>query len=166
MINLHQFSWANLPVSPWRNGGGETREILSWPVGKADFDWRASIATISDDGPFSVFDGIDRSITLLTGNGVHLSSAQNIEHRLERPGVPFAFDGEAPIHATLIDGVTTDFNIMTRRCVCTAQVQMSQQDLTANLQRDGLLYILQGSWQVHGTRLKPTEGVYWSRSER
>jgi len=167
MTNLHLFSWANLPVSPWRNGGGETREILSWPVGKADFTWRASIATISNDGPFSVFEGIDRSITLLTGHGVYLRSEQGVDHHLDQTGVPFAFAGEVPIQATLIDGVTTDFNIMTRRGMCTAQVQMSVQDFTLNHQRDGLLYVLRGSWQIHETiSLQPTEGVYWSHNEQ
>lgn len=27
------FDFASLPVSRWRNGGGETREIACWPVG-------------------------------------------------------------------------------------------------------------------------------------
>jgi len=63
MKNWQHFSFENLPVSPWRNGGGETREILSWPPGKTDFDSRASIATIPQDGPFSSFPGNDRSIT-------------------------------------------------------------------------------------------------------
>jgi environmental stress-induced protein Ves len=38
--------------------GGETREIISWPQGAAEFDWRASIATIAADGPFSAFPGL------------------------------------------------------------------------------------------------------------
>ena len=31
VMSLTRFSFAALPVSPWRNGGGETREIVSWP---------------------------------------------------------------------------------------------------------------------------------------
>lgn len=68
------FDFAGLPVSRWRNGGGETREIACWPVGGDDFAWRASIATIEQDGPFSLYPDIDRSITLLTGDGIVLSS--------------------------------------------------------------------------------------------
>ncbi|MEG9308041.1 HutD family protein [Klebsiella pneumoniae] len=29
--------------------------MISWPPGQADFDWRASIATVAQDGPFSRF---------------------------------------------------------------------------------------------------------------
>jgi hypothetical protein len=31
---LAAFSQTRLPVSRWRNGGGETREIISWPPGQ------------------------------------------------------------------------------------------------------------------------------------
>ncbi|HZF82215.1 MAG TPA: HutD family protein, partial [Burkholderiaceae bacterium] len=40
-----RFKLHELPVSPWKNGGGSTREILCWPPG-ADmhgFDWRVSV---------------------------------------------------------------------------------------------------------------------------
>lgn len=33
-MSLTRFNFAALPVSPWRNGGGETREIVSWPPGE------------------------------------------------------------------------------------------------------------------------------------
>ena len=35
-MSLMRFDFASLPVMPWRNGGGETREIASWPVGTQD----------------------------------------------------------------------------------------------------------------------------------
>ncbi|WP_145566042.1 HutD family protein, partial [Yersinia massiliensis] len=109
------FDFASLPVSRWRNGGGETREIACWPVGGDDFAWRASIATIEQDGPFSVFANIDRSITLLSGDGVILSSPDWEDHTLSQPLQPFAFPGDIPIHAQLLGGSSQDFNIMTRR---------------------------------------------------
>jgi len=61
---IARFDYAQLPVSRWRNGGGETREIISYPPGAAEFQWRATIATIDADGPFSPFPGVDRVITL------------------------------------------------------------------------------------------------------
>lgn len=82
------FSLQSLPVSRWRNGGGETREIIRFPPDAADFAWRASIATIACDGPFSTFNGVDRTITLLNGSPVLLHGA-TCEHRLlpEAPGL-------------------------------------------------------------------------------
>ncbi|HBZ75790.1 MAG TPA: hutD family protein, partial [Leclercia adecarboxylata] len=47
------FTLASLPVTPWKNGAGETREIVSIPSADAPFLWRASIATLAQEGPFS-----------------------------------------------------------------------------------------------------------------
>src|SRR5665811_1616202 len=64
--------FADLPVIPWRNGGGVTREVVASGASVAsggsggsdprDFDWRISIADVSRPGPFSAFPGVDRVI--------------------------------------------------------------------------------------------------------
>lgn len=162
MTGLNRFSFDSLPVSAWRNGGGETREIISWPVGQAQFDWRASIATIAADGPFSRFEGIDRSITLLSGAGVLLSAEGEAERRLDIPAHPFAFAGETPIYARLIEDVTTDFNIMTRRGRAWANVVAQRSGFTASRRCAGLLYVLRGQWQAgEAITLSASEGVFW-----
>jgi hypothetical protein len=99
---LAAFSQTRLPVSRWRNGGGETREIISWPPGQADFDWRASIATVAQDGPFSAFPGIARSITLLSGEGMQLTDGIGVNHVLNTVGEPFEFSGDLALHAHLL----------------------------------------------------------------
>lgn len=42
---------------PWKNGGGVTVEIAIHPPGASvnAFDWRISMATVAQDGPFSSF---------------------------------------------------------------------------------------------------------------
>ncbi|MBY4949193.1 HutD family protein [Cupriavidus respiraculi] len=113
-----RFSLAALTPAPWKNGGGVTREIAAMPqgAGMGDFDWRISVADIAADGPFSAFPGIDRQIVLLEGAGVRLRADDGrFDHRLDRVGEPFAFAGEAGVHASLLDGPTRDFNVMTRR---------------------------------------------------
>ena len=163
MSALTRFSYASLPVSPWRKGGGETREIISWPEGQRDFEWRASIATIAADGPFSLFAGIDRSITLLSGEGVHLHGEQGVDHPLTQIGAPYSFAGEVPIVATLLGGVTKDFNIMTRRGSCAALVRAQSHDFEVNWQTAGLLYVLRGEWQVTPSiKLAAEDGLYWA----
>ncbi len=59
---------------PWKNGGGVTVEIAIHPQGASvdDFDWRVSMATVASDGPFSVFPGIDRTLSVLEGDGILL----------------------------------------------------------------------------------------------
>lgn len=109
---------AELAARPWKNGGGVTREIAAHPPGAslAGFEWRVSIAEVASDGPFSRFEGVDRCIALLEGDGMQLRSPDgSVDKRLDQPLAPFFFDGGAAIDATLIDGPTTDFNVMTRR---------------------------------------------------
>jgi len=108
------------PLEPWRNGGGWTREIVRSPrddTGGA-FDWRLSVADVDAEGPFSRFDGCDRILVLLSGNGLELDSVG--QPVVLRP--PFGylrFPGELPITARPIDGSTADLNLIWRRDRCT-----------------------------------------------
>ncbi|MCF3639447.1 HutD family protein [Rhizobium sp. TRM95111] len=104
---------------PWKNGGGETVEIAVFPegAGLSDFGWRISMATVASDGPFSVFPGIDRTLAVLSGNGMELS-IEGIGKRLLTPeSAPLAFPADAPTTARLTGGPITDLNVMTRRGV-------------------------------------------------
>lgn len=105
----------------WRNGAGWTREIAAEPAG-GEWAWRVSIAEIEQDAPFSRFDGIDREIVLLSGNGVRLRFDDGSEHALEPPHGRLRFAGEAGVHGELIDGATQDFNLMWRRDAIDAQL--------------------------------------------
>ena len=106
----------DLPITPWKNGGGVTREITSAKDDKtgADFLWRISIATIAASGPFSRFDDVDRTIAVLSGNGIRLSHADGTTE-LTTSAPPYAFAGETPIYADVIDGETSDLNAMSLR---------------------------------------------------
>ena len=50
---------ASVAATPWRNGGGRTRELLVWPSAQ-DWRLRLSLADIEHDGPFSAFPRITR----------------------------------------------------------------------------------------------------------
>ena len=105
----------------WRNGAGWTREIAAEPEG-GEGSWRLSIAEIEQDAPFSRFDGIDREIVLLSGNGVRLRFDDGNVHALEPPHGRLRFSGEAGVFGELIDGPTQDFNLMWRRDRIDAQL--------------------------------------------
>lgn len=102
---------------PWKNGKGETVEIAVSPPGATvdDFDWRISMATVAEGGPFSVFDGIDRTLSVLTGEGITLSVAGQAPATLRRETPPYAFPADRETSATLVSGPITDLNVMTRR---------------------------------------------------
>jgi hypothetical protein len=116
---------ATLQAAPWKNGGGSTTEIAVWPPGAQfdAFDWRISLATIAADGPFSVFTGIDRTLTLVDGGGVDLAldDGRSVALRPDHP--TFVFAGELKIDASLAHGATTDFNVMTRRAHCVHRLE-------------------------------------------
>ena len=102
---------------PWKNGGGETVEIAVFPedAALADFGWRVSMATVASDGPFSVFPGIDRTLAVLSGDGMDLSIAGIGERLLTPESEALAFPADAPTTARLTGGPITDLNVMTRR---------------------------------------------------
>nr|WP_295776629.1 HutD family protein [Rhodoferax sp.] len=110
---------ADVPASPWRNGGGLTRELAAWPDEDA-WRWRMSVAEVTASGPFSRFEGITRWFAVLKGAGVALTvrtpsdsdDAGAGEHRLTSAEPPLCFDGAASTYCDLLDGPTQDFNLM------------------------------------------------------
>ncbi|KQO77167.1 HutD family protein [Rhizobium sp. Leaf262] len=102
---------------PWKNGGGETVEIAVFPPDASvdDFDSRISMATVASDGPFSIFPGIDRTLSILDGNGMSLTFDSQEPLLLNRSSPPLAFAADVPVAARLVDGPITDLNVMTRR---------------------------------------------------
>lgn len=166
---VHRFDAATLAPMPWKNGGGSTREVLSWPPGAGfdDFDWRVSLATIAAGGPFSLFPGIDRTIMLLEGPGVHLRSDDgSIDRALDEPWQPFAFAGEARVAATLLGGPSVDFNLMVRRGRLSARFSVLHASAELEVATHGLLFVLAGRWSLalaaQTTVCAPQQGVWWA----
>ncbi|MDH1263125.1 HutD family protein [Pseudomonas sp. GD03944] len=108
---------ATTPCMPWKNGGGETRELAIEPAGAAldAFEWRISSARVTAPGGFSSFPGIDRSLVLLDGAGLGLVAGDGPAFILAADSQPWRFAGEEPVHAEPLNGAVTDFNVMTRR---------------------------------------------------
>lgn len=102
---------------PWKNGGGETREILVSPPGAGldRLDWRISLATIASDGPFSAFNGIERTLCVIRGAGIRLQVGNAAPELLLDSSPPCTFAGEAVASSTLVAGATVDLNVMSRR---------------------------------------------------
>jgi environmental stress-induced protein Ves len=108
---------ADYRVMPWKNGGGTTTEIAVSPDGAGldAFDWRISMARVEGSGPFSSFAGIDRTLSVLEGEGIVLDVAGQPAARLTPVSQPFTFPADLPTSAALIAGPITDLNVMTRR---------------------------------------------------
>jgi environmental stress-induced protein Ves len=107
---------ADRAAVPWKNGGGVTHDVIVSPAGATldTFDWRISIAEIAADGPFSRFPGIDRKLAVLKGK-VALTVEGGAPTVLDPNSDPLDFHGESAVEGQLIDGPSTDLNVMTRR---------------------------------------------------
>lgn len=127
-MTLKLRSAAEYAVTPWKNGGGTTREVAAagkpddgGPLG--DFLWRISLADVAAAGPFSAFEGYDRVITLVRGAGMVLT-IDGVEHRVDAAFEPLAFSGGSRTDCELIDGPIVDFNVMTRSGAAKAEVSI------------------------------------------
>ncbi|MQB21881.1 HutD family protein [Agrobacterium tumefaciens] len=102
---------------PWKNGKGETVEIAVFPPGASidAFEWRISMASVANDGAFSLFPEIDRTLSILSGHGMALTIDAAAPVLLTMESDPLRFAADVPVDATLVDGAITDLNVMTRR---------------------------------------------------
>ena len=142
---------ADLVASPWKNGGGVTREVAAYPLGAAldAFVWRVSVADVAQAGPFSRFAGIDRTLVLLSGAGMLLDEAGGATHALREPLAIARFEGETAIDARLVDGPTRDFNLMVRRGAATGDVVVLRDEAQTQLDADVvLLFCAEGALDV------------------
>ncbi|MEV8629739.1 HutD family protein [Streptomyces sp. NPDC051079] len=163
------FDVETLTAGRWRNGGGATREIVVRPPDAEEFGWRASVADIDADGPFSAFPGVDRTLTLLAGEGVRLVCPGEFDRPLTRAGEPFSFSGDLALDAELAGGPCRVLNLMVRRGRWTARVERVSGPVLPGPGHAGLLYVLRGRWRTgaddDGGVLAPGQGVWWDGAE-
>lgn len=145
-------SFEDLIATPWKNGGGVTRELACHPAGAGldDFLCRISIADVNRSGPFSIFDGIDRVITLLEGDGMQLIFADGEHHALIAPLAPYRFRGEQAVRAQLVGAPSQDFNLMLRREAVDGSVQVRRDASDIVCERGSVaLFCARGSWEIN-----------------
>lgn len=149
---------------PWRNGGGQTRELLAWPTA-LDWKLRISRADIHANGPFSAFPGIERWFTVLQGAGVALAFDQGhlpATVRLGSADGPLRFDGASAPACRLLDGPTQDLNLMARAGVGLMRVAQDGRDWDENFAMRGVYAGTAGVWRA-GTQscALPANTLLW-----
>lgn len=144
----------DLVATPWKNGGGVTREVMVQPPGAGfdAFDWRLSMADIVRDGPFSALPGVDRVLVLMQGEGLVL---EGIAPQPMQAGDRVEFPGEAVVTGRLTAGPVRDLNLMLRRGRVRAEVR--QITLAGRLALDlpwpqALLVLREGALDCEGQR--------------
>lgn len=102
---------------PWKNGKGLSLELYSIPHESDShlFNFRLSMAKVTESAPFSIYPGIDRFLMLLDGNGLRLKFEDQADAVLDSPFDCLEFEGEESILCELLKGECIDFNVMTNR---------------------------------------------------
>jgi environmental stress-induced protein Ves len=141
---------------PWKNGLGFTEEIAIGPQGAKfpndPFDWRLSTATVSDPGPFSVFQHCDRWLTVIEGNGLTLNDLPL------RYGECVHLSGEAPVHGKPIDGSVKDLGLIFARRACNAEMKFVEANIGSlivdcDADKSCFLYLCRGKLAIGSTSM-------------
>lgn len=129
---------------PWKNGRGETLEVAVGPPGAGldDFDWRVSMAGVTEDGDFSLFPGIDRSLAVLSGAGLEMQLPDLPPQRVVMDGPALTFAADIPSSARLLAGPVSDLNVMTRRGVFSHVLLRADHGLPPAAERAGAVTLM------------------------
>ena len=132
---------AEVAPQPWANGGGTTRELAA----AGDGAWRISLADIDRDGPFSLFPGRHRLLTLVDGPVLGLDV--DGETHVVEPHRPFAFAGDATVTATVPEGAVRVLNVIVDPLVVSPYVTVLELGRTSvlPLAADQAAYVLKGN---------------------
>ena len=110
---------------PWKNGQGVTREVARYPEA-GEYDWRISLATIRQPGPFSAFPGYLRNISVLEGGGMYLT-IDGQRSALIAPFQALGFNGASGVSCEIVGGPLLDFNVIYREAALRATVSVGDQ---------------------------------------
>ena len=149
---------------PWRNGGGTTRQLLTWPAAQG-WELRISLAEIEADGPFSTFQGVERWFAVVSGAGVALEFGDG-EHRLVPGDPPLRFDGGATPGCRLLGGATRDINLMLRNGRGVLRSVVPGVAWSEAFAMRGLFVTIGGHCSVEGQRRAvPAMSLLWADAE-
>jgi len=128
VIEVVHLGLDDVPATPWRNGGGTTRELWLWPeqarFEALDFELRIARARVASDGPFSDFAGFERHLVVLSGEGLELTHGEPPVRARLRPLEPYRFDGGEPASARLVRGPIEDLNVLVRHGAAEVELEL------------------------------------------
>jgi uncharacterized protein len=94
---------------PWKNGLGTTTELVRQNRVDGQIYFRLSVASVVENGPFSIFPGLNRSLTVIDGPGFDLIGERKLR---ADPLKPVEFSGDSHIVAANVTAPSDDFNVM------------------------------------------------------
>jgi environmental stress-induced protein Ves len=153
----------SVKLTPWPNGLGLTRQILSYPTARQPL-CQVSLAEITTDCPFSHFADIDRTTVPVFGRGLTLDVAGFGTLVADGTPTPLRYPGDRPTTCRLTDGPMRVLNVMTTRGKASSELTLQRSKAQLRLDpADGALlaWCLEGISTIgKGQMLKGNEGVY------
>jgi environmental stress-induced protein Ves len=159
LLVVHAF---DIPPQAWRNGAGQTRELLAWPDASS-WQLRISLADVTQGGPFSAYPGVERWIAVVEGAGIELDLAGQA-HRLDPRSEPLRFDGAEAVQCRLLDGPTRDLNLMSASGHGRMLPAQSGAAWTSAMPQRGIFTRMPGVWkgEAHGGLVDlPANALLW-----
>ena len=144
------------PLTPWKNGGGITQELIKW--GEDPFDFRISVAQVSQDGPFSLYTEHDRALVLLRGS-LQLFKAE--ESRVLEAFSPYFFSGDEVITSKLLKGEVRDFNVIYRKGIQIELAILTMENTQRILDDHTYIYVVSGQVKYNNTTY--TETLFYEK---
>ena len=139
---------------PWKNGKGTTTELAISENGLIEhFDWRISIANVSEDGAFSDFSGYWRNLILIEGSGISLKHDEKNVDVLNDILSIASFSGNSKTVGTLHNGTIFDFNLMTDLNQFKPEVNTYLEDCSVELSNSDFcfVYSLENEFHLYRT---------------
>ncbi len=154
---------ASVPLTPWPNGLGVTRQLLVFPDPARPF-CQISLAEITTDAPFSHFPDIDRITMPVSGRGLTLDIAGFGQLVADGTHAALRYPGDLPTTCRLTDGPMRVLNVMTQRGKATVVQTLHRLAGPLPLDPAGgalLAWCLKGhAAREDGTALAADEGLY------
>ena len=109
-MTLHVIDATRIEPTPWRNGGGTARTLLTWPSADT-LRVHVALAHIGRDVAFSGYPGMQRWFMSLNAQPVLLKHRQHqVSLNVDSP--PYEFDGGDPPFCELLQGPIDDVSFM------------------------------------------------------
>jgi environmental stress-induced protein Ves len=144
-------SLSRCPITFWKNGKGTTQELLK--TGGDPFDLRISVASITSDGPFSLYPEHNRALVLLEGSLQLFSARTNfILNNLD----PYFFSGEEDIFSKLLGAEVKDFNVFYKKDR-NIEIKVLKMDSTQIvLNKNIFIFVKEGQVEYEGDKYSQT----------
>jgi len=177
---LRKKTSAHYKVMPWASGTGSTTELYVSPKGSSLTDqsahWRISMASVIENGKFSLLPAYRRIITVVDGEGFRLTGDMGTNKEV-KPGVIHPFSGAEAMDCELLGGPCLDLNFMHQEDKVRGSLTLLKQtapiraSITTQSSKEIIVAIcLEGRATVwtHGKRnniLFPRDSIYFSSNE-